>query len=405
MKVLVLNPGYPVEISWFTRGLARVGARVLGLGDTPEAGLDPELRRALSGYLHVPSLWDEQAVLGALRDWPLARGLDRIESLWEPAMTLAAQLRAGLGLPGMSVETTQLFRDKEAMKAALDRAGIRTPRHRRARSAAEVRAAAEAIGYPLIVKPIAGAGSADTHRVDEPADLERVLRATQHVAEVSVEEFIEGDEFTYDTICADGRILFRNVSWYRPRPLEQRTNEWVSPQTIAVRRLDQELLAGGLDMGPRVIEALGFRDGFTHMEWFRTPRGEAVFGEIGARPPGARSTEIMNVCCDGDVYAGWAEAVTTGRLTQPFERHWNAAIIFKRARGEGRIARVDGLSNWLARYGRHVVEVELLPVGARRRNWKQTLLSDGWVIVRHPELQATLEIADRFGTDVQMFAE
>ena len=41
---------------------------------------------------------------------------------------------------------------------------------------------------------------------------------------------------------------------------------------------------------------------------------------------------------------------------------------------------------------------------APRRNWKQTLLSDGHVILRHPDIGATLEMADRVGTDLQLHA-
>jgi len=41
-------------------------------------------------------------------------------------MLLAARLREALGLPGMGVEQTLLFRDKERMKQALDAAGART---------------------------------------------------------------------------------------------------------------------------------------------------------------------------------------------------------------------------------------------------------------------------------------
>ena len=133
-----------------------------------------------------------------------------------------------------------------------------------------------------------------------------------------------------------------------------------------------------------VIDALGYRDGFTHMEWFRTSKGEAVFGEIGARPPGARSVETMNYACDIDVFSGWAEAVVHGRLSQPVERRYNTAIIFKRAQGRGRIRAITGLERFLTECYRHVVSVELLPPGTPRRNWKSTLLSDGWVIVRHP---------------------
>ena len=66
----------------------------------------------------------------------------------------------------MTVAETVPFRDKERMKQVLDAAGIRTPRHARTTTVAGVWAAVERIGYPIIVKPIAGAGSADTYRVD-----------------------------------------------------------------------------------------------------------------------------------------------------------------------------------------------------------------------------------------------
>ena len=72
------------------------------------------------------------------------------------------------------------------------------------------RGAAERIGYPLIVKPIAGAGSLDTHRVDG-GDLAAALPWLRHVDEVSVEEFVDGEEFTYDTICADGRSPLQHL--------------------------------------------------------------------------------------------------------------------------------------------------------------------------------------------------
>ena len=32
MNVLMISPGFPTEMQYFTRGLARVGARVIGLG-------------------------------------------------------------------------------------------------------------------------------------------------------------------------------------------------------------------------------------------------------------------------------------------------------------------------------------------------------------------------------------
>jgi biotin carboxylase len=330
--------------------------------------------------------------------------VDAVECLWEPYMLLAARLREELGLPGLTVAQTVPFRDKEQMKRLLDAAGLRTPWHTQARTVADVWAAAERVGYPLIVKPIDGAGSADTYRVDSAAELDSVLPVIRHVPVVSVEEFVDGEEFTYDTICAGGQVLFENICQYHPRPLVTKMHEWISPVTLALRDLDDPGLAGGRELGLNVIAALGFRDGFTHMEWYRKAGGEVVFGEIGARPPGARTVDVMNYATDADLFTAWAQAVTQGRILEPITRPYNAASIFKRASGAGRIVDVAGLDQLLAEYGDHVVAVDLLPVGAPRRDWRATLIADGMVIVRHPDLSQTLEMARRFAADLHLYA-
>jgi formate-dependent phosphoribosylglycinamide formyltransferase (GAR transformylase) len=388
----------------FTGGLAAVGARVLGLGDQPVHALPPQARDALTHYAYVGSLTDESSVRGVVGDLARHVRIDRVECLWEPYMLLAARLREALGLPGLTVEQTLPFRDKELMKQVVDAAGIRTPEHDSATTVAGVWASVERIGFPLILKPIAGAGSADTYRVDTTAALDDVLPMLRHVPEISVEEFVDAEEFTYDTICADGRVLVENICWYRPRPLIAKQHEWVSPITMVLRDRTVPELQAGREMGTSVLQALGFRDGFTHMEWYRKADGEVVFGEIGARPPGARTVDVMNYATDNDLYVRWAEAVVHGSLSQPVEHRYNAASVFKRARGLGRISRVEGLDPLLAQYADAVTLVDLLPVGALRRDWRSTVVSDGMIVVRHAELSSAVEIADRFAADLQMYA-
>src|SRR5215212_9286953 len=402
MHVLMISPGYPVEIPYFTRALACAGARVLGVSDQPESDLPREAHESLAGYLRVASLQDEDAVVEAVRRWTSPVTVDKVECLWEPGMLLAARLREELGVAGMTVEQTTPFRDKDRMKQALNAAGIRTPRHEMATTAEECRDAASRIGFPLILKPIAGAGSADTYRVDNGAQLEETLPRLAHLSEVNVEEFIEGEEFTFDTVCVGGEVAYYSITKYRPHPLIARTLEWVSPQIVMLRDVDAEEYAGGREVGRAVLRALKFDTGFTHMEWFRKPDGEVVFGEIACRPPGARSVDVMNYASDTDLFAGWAEAVVRGQFTQELERRYNAAIIFKRALGKGRLYRVDGLEHLLTKYGEHIVLIDLLPPGSPRRDWRQTLLSDGYLIIRHPDLARALEIADAVGTDLQL---
>ncbi|MEM6576251.1 MAG: ATP-grasp domain-containing protein, partial [Pseudomonadota bacterium] len=253
MNIILLSPGYPADIPEFVRGLAECGARVIGVGDQAQANLPELSRRALSRYLQVPSLWDREAVAATLQTE--LRGLDvaGVECLWEPGVMLAAQLRQQFGLPGLSVAQAHRFRDKEAMKLALDQAGIRTPHHVAATTTAACFEAAERIGFPLILKPIAGAGSADTYRVDTRAELRQALAMMRHVPAVSVEEFVEGDEFTFDAICVNGQVAYHNVAWYRPRPLIARSNEWISPQVVALRDVKREDLSDGIAMGHQVL--------------------------------------------------------------------------------------------------------------------------------------------------------
>ena len=266
MNILLLSPGYPADMPEFTRGLAESGARVFGVGDTPADSLPPMVLRSLTQYIPVRSLWDEAAVIAALRERLRGHNLERIECLWEPGILLAARLREAFGVAGLNVEQAQRFRDKELMKQALDAAAIRTPRHVAAQSVSAVWEAAEYIGFPIILKPIDGAGSADTYRVNDADELRAVLPRLRHVQSVSVEEFVEGEEYTFDTITVNGRIAYYNIAWYRPRPLVARSNEWISPQVIALRDIDHPDLQQGVKMGFEVIEALQFDTGFTHME-------------------------------------------------------------------------------------------------------------------------------------------
>lgn len=401
MRVVFLSPTYPPEMRQFTRGLAEVGAEVLGVGDGQP---DAALRQYLTDYLHVPSIMNEDDVIARVHAWLRGRSVDRIVTNWEPLVVLAARLRERFGLPGMSVDTVLGFRDKQLMKERVAAAGLRVPRAQRAHDVAEVWAAVEHTGYPAIIKPISGAGSADTYKVESRAELERVLPQLRHVAEVSCEEFIDGVEHTYDTVAIDGVPAYESVTQYLPNALEMRSLEWVSPIMLSVRDLDQPHIAAGMTLGRAAMRALGMGDGMTHMEWFHTRSGEVVFGEIACRPGGACVVDLMNYTGDIDLFREWARVVTHRRFDASTERLYNVGIVFKRAQGRGRITNIVGLREYLARYGDHLVEDTLLRPGSPRRDWKATLLSDGYLVVRHPDWDTAREMSLAAATGVHLYA-
>nr|MBP6775523.1 hypothetical protein [Gemmatimonadaceae bacterium] len=187
--VLMITPGYPGEMPYFTRGLSVQGATVLGVANGPAHELPELAQRHLAGYLQVPDLFTNSvSAIEQIRRWLGGRTLDRVCCLWEPGVELAAQIREALGVPGQSFEQAQRFRNKDLMKQALSAGGVRVPRHAVATTAKEVWAGAEIIGYPLILKPIAGAGSMDTFRCDDAADVAHAIAQLGHIAEVDVEE-------------------------------------------------------------------------------------------------------------------------------------------------------------------------------------------------------------------------
>ena len=105
MNVVMLSPGYPAEMAYFTRALATVGATVIGVGDQPPSELPAAARDALAHYEHV-SLADENAVLTALHGLARHARIEQVECLWEPYMVLAARIRAASTMYGSQRHST-----------------------------------------------------------------------------------------------------------------------------------------------------------------------------------------------------------------------------------------------------------------------------------------------------------
>ncbi len=410
MDVIFLSPAWPLEMPAFVRALAASGARVHGVGDTHPNGLPEGVGRALASYLHVPGMGDtaevHARVIAAVRQSGVQ--VARVEALWEPLTVLAADLRAELGIPGMSAETVVGFRDKAVMRERVRAAGLRVPQTFRVGSRSAAWEAANAIGFPVVVKPVDGAGSADTTRCDTMIQFEAALQTTTGRAELLVEEFIDGQEYTYETLCIDGHPVYESVCRYEPNTLIARQNEWISPIIQSFRDNSAPEIAAGVELGRAVLGALGMGTGLTHMEWFQPAQGGPVFGEVACRPPGANMVDLMNYSDDADLYRAWADAVCWGKAPEfhggAGGRPWSAAIVFKRASGAGTIRAITGLDGFLRRFGPHVAREELLRPGTPRRNWKETFLSDGNVVVRHEDQDECRRMARIFADTVQIHA-
>jgi formate-dependent phosphoribosylglycinamide formyltransferase (GAR transformylase) len=405
LDVAFLEPSFPANQREFVRALHAVGARVTGIGERPKESLDPELRHWLFHYEQIGNVTDEGQLERVVR-WVQERvPLARLEAVVEAHVMAAARVRERCGIPGTSVQTTWLCRDKPAMKDALRAAGIPCAQSIGSADAEEIRAFAALVGFPLVVKPRDAAGASGTVRVDDPGELLRALAdcGVGRGQSVAVEEFIEGHEGFYDTISIGGRVVHEFVTHYYPNVLEAMRTRWISPQFVTTNRIGAEGYAEVKEMGRKVVRALGIETSATHMEWFFGPKG-LKFSEIGCRPPGVRAWDLYAAANELDIYREWAMAVVHGRPSQEPSRRYSAGMIALRPDRDGHIAGYEGLEEIHRRFGPFILDQHLPAPGTPTQPVAAGYMANAWLRLRHPDYDALRAMLDEVGRTVRVRA-
>lgn len=388
----------------FVRAAAELPNVRLGIVTQEPAEKFPEnLRALIDGFQRVPDAMKSADIVTAARtiarEWNAP--LDKLIGILEPLQVPLAEARAELRLPGMSVEVAKNFRDKSRMKNLLRAAGLPCARHQLATTPAEARAFAERVGYPLVVKPPAGAGAKNTFRVGDARELENALRSMppRPNAAVLFEEFIQGEEYAFDTVTLRGRHIFHSISHYAPPPLEVLREPWIQWTVLQPRRIDDPKFAPIFEAGPRALDVLGMDTGLSHMEWFRRPDGTIAISEVGARPPGAQFTTLLSYTHDFDFYRAWCRLVVFDEFTPP-ERKYASGAAYVRAQGTGkRIVNVYGLDEMRSELGDIVMESKLPRPGTAPTG---TYEGEGYIVVRHPETRVVEQALKRLVETVRV---
>ncbi|MDA0706121.1 MAG: ATP-grasp domain-containing protein [Proteobacteria bacterium] len=140
-----------------------------------------------------------------------------------------AVARQQLGITGLSVAAAHNFRDKARMKTVLREAGVPCARHALVAERSAAESFAGTVGFPLVVKPPAGAGGKGTFRLDDGAALSNYLQRYPLRADnpTLFEEFVRGTEYSFDSVMIDGKPVWHSISCYMPSPLEVLENAWI----------------------------------------------------------------------------------------------------------------------------------------------------------------------------------
>lgn len=379
-NILFVAP-FPLETTLrFVRAVAKLDdVRLLGIVHEAPQGDDARLFHDLvrvSDPLSASDIAEGVDVLRRRHGAPF-----RLLSILEAIQVQVAEARARFQIEGTSPRVADLFRDKSRMKAALTAAGLPVARNRLLTSRHDGERFAAEVGFPMVLKPPAGMGAKATFRVTDGASLARALDGLRvgPQSPVLAEEFLRGEEFSFETMTVGGTVRAHSISEYLPPCLEVLENPWIQWTCVLPREIDTPRFEDARAMGYRAVEALGLDTGMTHMEWFRRADGSLAIGEIAQRPPGANITRMTGLAHDVDPYRAWARAVVDGAFEGPWKRQYAVGCAYLRGMGQGRVAGVTGVRETHEAIGRYVVEAKLPTIGAPKSDSYE---GDGYVIVR-----------------------
>jgi hypothetical protein len=383
--VIFVVPFFMEATLRFVSGTARLpDVRLALVSQDPPERLPEDLRARIAAHWRVDNALDPQqladAVAGLARQvGPPQRLIGSLEQLQVPL----AHVREHLGLPGLSVQAAENFRDKSTMKRVFESAGVPCARHRLAASAREAVDFVRQVGFPVVVKPPAGAGAVNTFRLENLAQLDEYLarHAPDPARPTLFEEFLQGEEHSFDSVCIGGRLVWYSISRYLPAPLTVLENPWIQWCVLLPREVDGPEYADIRAVAHPALRVLGLETGMTHMEWFRRTGGSLAISEVAARPPGAQFTSLISYACDCDFYRAWPRLMVYEEFAPP-RRDYAAGAAYLRGMGQGRIKAVHGLTQAQRELGELVVEARLPQLGQAQPTGYE---GAGYLIVRHPE--------------------
>ncbi len=207
-----------------------------------------------------------------------------------------------LGLPGVSEQCALSLTDKATMKAMFKRGGVPTAPFEEVRSLEETRAAAELIGFPVMVKACDVSGSRGITKVEDAHGIDNAYLAAMgatHTDHLVVEGFVEGHEIGIDGFVLDGKLAL-----FAPHGKFTYTIGGVTVPAGHSFPLhaSQAVLDRAQDAIERAIAASGLATGAFNSDVMITPEGEVSILEMGARCGATGIPELITMYTGIDYY-------------------------------------------------------------------------------------------------------
>ena len=223
----------------------------------------------------------------------------------ESGVELADQLAAKLGTPGNGMSRPTARRNKYDMVMALRDAGLAHAATIVSSDADDIIGWAETtVGYPIVLKPVASAGTDNVMACSSPAQVraahEKIMTSADRYGiantVVLAQEFLEGDDYFVNTVSRDRRHHTVEIWRYYKRRLPGGNiiydyDEPLSPDDPDAKKV-------GL-YTHQVLDALEIRNWASHTEVMLTARGPVLVecaARLGGIDPEGQILEINTRC-------------------------------------------------------------------------------------------------------------
>lgn len=317
----------------------------------PEMAQDPP--EALAPADHVifieHEFESEQAGAEAYRKVSsICRGADAVFPASEFGVVLCARLGSLLGVHANEIRVGLMLRDKFQQRQALAAHGFPSPECYGFSSKGELQALAPRLKYPVMLKPVNGAGKIGVSRYDNADDLLSAFDAVkEHAASRFpylalgrswlVEQFLPGIKFTLELI-ANGEEVY---------PLVLTETTVVGAHFIEIghalpAQLPMYLEEKARHLGVDLLRTLGVRHGVVHLELLLHAESSEFFTiELNGRIPGGKVSHLIECASGNNYYRLILSTLLARRLphVRPFTR---AAAVHWFCRRNGTVARIEG---------------------------------------------------------------